>query len=150
MSLVRPDQRGIDTGVLGFRSWVRALAASGLPVLFLPGAFTSPRSPHRKLNTIDLGTADKVAVAALALEVDAYERGQDVKAGLNVDYSQSTFAVVELGSAFSAVLVVSRVGSSTPRQGPAGRSVSGPVAVGTVRWPTGGLLWPRTTSFGVA
>lgn len=124
MSLVRPDQRGIDTGVLGFRSWVRTLAASGLPVLFLPGGVHLPTIPtHRKLNTIDLGTADKVAVAALALEVDAWERGQDVKAGWNVDYSQSTFAVVELGSAFSAVLVVSQgrlVDAAAGTRGPIG------------------------------
>src|SRR5689334_18136187 len=35
MALVRPDQRGADLGVLGFRSWVRSLVATGLPVVFL-------------------------------------------------------------------------------------------------------------------
>ena len=35
MSLVRPDERGHSVGVGGFRSWVRALAASGLPVIAL-------------------------------------------------------------------------------------------------------------------
>lgn len=101
MSLVRPDQRGVEGGILGFRSWVRALAASGLPVVFLPGGVHLPSIPaHRKVNTIDLGTADKVAVAALALHVDAATHG-DVRS-----YSESTFAVVELGSAFSAVLVI--------------------------------------------
>ncbi len=67
MSLVRPDERGADLGVIGFRSWVRALVASGLPVVFLPGGVHLPTiPPHRKVNTIDLGTADKLAVAALA------------------------------------------------------------------------------------
>lgn len=116
MSLVRPDQRGIDAGVLGFRSWVRALAGSGLPVLFLPGGVHLPSIPaHRKANTIDLGTADKVAVTALALHADSMERG--------VGYSESTFAVVELGSAFSAVLVVARgrlVDAAAGTRGPIG------------------------------
>jgi predicted butyrate kinase (DUF1464 family) len=99
MSLVRPDQRGIEAGILGFRSWVRALAESGLPVVFLPGGVHLPSIPaHRKVNTIDLGTADKVAVAALALQADTSEHLKR--------FSESTFAVVELGSAFSAVLVV--------------------------------------------
>ncbi|SIN78202.1 Predicted butyrate kinase, DUF1464 family [Singulisphaera sp. GP187] len=116
MSLVRPDQRGIDAGVVGFRSWVRALAASGLPVLFLPGGVHLPSIPaHRKLNTIDLGTADKVAVTALALQADAAERG--------AAFSESTFAVVELGSAFSAVMIVSQgrlVDAAAGTRGPIG------------------------------
>ncbi|MHC5544887.1 DUF1464 family protein, partial [Singulisphaera rosea] len=37
MSLVRSDQRGGDQGVVGFRSWVRALVSSGLQTVFLPG-----------------------------------------------------------------------------------------------------------------
>ncbi|AGA29112.1 putative butyrate kinase [Singulisphaera acidiphila DSM 18658] len=116
MSLVRPDQRGIDAGVLGFRSWVRALATSGLPVLFLPGGVHLPSIPaYRKANTIDLGTADKVAVTALALQADAADRG--------ADFSESTFAVVELGSAFSAVMIVSRgrlVDAAAGTRGPIG------------------------------
>jgi predicted butyrate kinase (DUF1464 family) len=99
MSLVRPDERGSGVGLAGFRAWVRALAGSGLPVVFLPGGIHLPTIPgHRKLNAIDMATPDKVAVAALALWADGSARGGD--------YSQGTFAVVELGSAFSAVLIV--------------------------------------------
>jgi predicted butyrate kinase (DUF1464 family) len=46
---------------------------------------------------VDLGTADKVAVAALALWFDARGSGR---------FDRSTFAVVEIGSVFSAILVV--------------------------------------------
>jgi predicted butyrate kinase (DUF1464 family) len=116
MSLVRPDQRGEDLGVIGFRSWVRAVLASGFPVVFLPGLIHLPTVPgHRKANTIDLGTPDKLAVAALALRFDAAARGGDL--------GGSTFAVVELGSAFSAVLVVSGgqlVDASAGSRGPIG------------------------------
>jgi predicted butyrate kinase (DUF1464 family) len=101
MSLVRPDERGRDVGVIGFRSWVRAFAGSGLPVVFLPGGIHLPTIPaHRKLNAVDMGTADKVAVSALALRVDADANPQG--------FDGATFALVELGSVFAAVLVVAR------------------------------------------
>ena len=115
MSLVHPDERGDDLGVLGFRSWVRAFVASGLPVVFLPGLIHLPTVPaHRKVNAIDLGTPDKLSAAALALRFDAAERG-----GLGA----STFALVEVGSAFSAVLVVTEgrlVDASAGTRGPIG------------------------------
>lgn len=98
MSLVRPDERGGPAGVAGFRSWVRALLKTGPPVVFLPGGYHLPTiPPHRKLNAVDLGTPDKVAVAALALWFDGLESGA---------YDASTFGVVEIGSAFTAVLVI--------------------------------------------
>ncbi len=68
---------------------------------------------HRKAGAVDLGTADKVAVAALALWFDAAAAG---------GFERSTFAVVEVGSAFTAILVVEAGGSSTPRPAPAARS----------------------------
>jgi predicted butyrate kinase (DUF1464 family) len=115
MSLVRPDERGADVGVIGFRSWVRALLETGLPSVFLPGGYHLPSiPPHRKVGAIDLGTADKVAVAALALWLDARETGS---------YADSTFAIVEIGTAFTAVLVVSRgqiVDTSAGTRGPMG------------------------------
>jgi predicted butyrate kinase (DUF1464 family) len=116
MSLVRPDQRGQDGGIIGFRAWVRALVASGLPVVFLPGGIHLATIPaHRKANTIDLGTADKLAVAALALWADRETRGGS--------YADATFAVVELGSVFSAVLVIENgrlVDASAGTRGPIG------------------------------
>ena len=95
MALVRPDERGADVGVVGFRGWVRALLGWGLPTVFLPGGVHLPTIPaHRKVNAIDLGTADKVAVVALALRM------------CDSPPAEATFAVVEVGSAFTAVLVV--------------------------------------------
>jgi predicted butyrate kinase (DUF1464 family) len=99
MSLVRSEERGAGVGLIGFRAWVRALVGSGLPVVFLPGGIHLPTIPvHRKLNAIDMATPDKVAVAALALWADRCDRGGG--------YEQANFAVVEIGSAFSAVLVI--------------------------------------------
>ena len=115
MSLVRPDERGRDSGVIGFRAWVRAFVRSGLPVVFLPGGLHLPTIPaHRKVNAIDIGTPDKVAVAALALWFDAAACG---------GFEHSTFAVVEIGSAFSAILVVDEgrlVDAAAGTRGPIG------------------------------
>ena len=79
---------------IGFRAWGRALAGSGFPVVFLPGGVHLPTIPrHRKLNAIDLGTPDKLCVAALALALR----------GASEDYRA---CVVELGSAFTACVRV--------------------------------------------
>ena len=91
MSLVRPDERAAK-GVGGFSAMLRALRDSGLPVTFLPGVIHLPTVPsHRKLNRIDLGTADKLCVAALALA----QHNRDEPA-----------LVVEFGSAFTAMMVL--------------------------------------------
>jgi predicted butyrate kinase (DUF1464 family) len=103
MTLVRPDERAEEgrRGVLGFSSLVRALCASSLPVVFLPGVIHLGTVPaHRKLNRIDLGTPDKLCVAALALAQRA--------AALGVDYAHYSACVVELGSAFTACVVLHR------------------------------------------
>ena len=104
MTLVRPDERGPDDarrqGVLGFSSLLRELIASKLPIVFLPGVIHLPTvPPHRKINRIDLGTADKLCVAALALAQRTRKLG--------IDLSAYHGCVVELGSAFTACLVLS-------------------------------------------
>jgi predicted butyrate kinase (DUF1464 family) len=71
---------------------VRSLRDSGLPVVFLPGVIHLPTVPaHRKRNRIDLGTADKLCVAALALA----QHDRDEPA-----------LVAEFGSAFTALVVL--------------------------------------------
>ncbi len=115
MCLIRPDERGRPSGVIGFRAWIRAFLRSGVPVVFLPGGLHLPTIPaHRKVNSVDIGTADKVAVAALALWFDALESG---------GCGHSTFAVAEIGSAFTAILVIELgrlVDASAGTRGPIG------------------------------
>jgi predicted butyrate kinase (DUF1464 family) len=105
MTLVRPDERGPDDarrqGVLGFASLVRELRASNLPVVFLPGVIHLPTVlEHRKINRIDLGTADKLCVAALVLAQRPLRLGMEL--------GEYYGCVVELGSAFTACLVLSK------------------------------------------
>jgi predicted butyrate kinase (DUF1464 family) len=98
LTLVRPEERGHGQGVLGFSALVQAMRASSLPVVFLPGVIHLPTVPaYRKRNRIDLGTADKLCVAVLALARQAARATADVS---------GTFCVVELGTAFTACLVV--------------------------------------------
>jgi predicted butyrate kinase (DUF1464 family) len=90
MSLVRPDDRDRAVGVTGFSRVVRAFRDSELPVVFLPGVIHLPTVPsHRKLQRIDLGTPDKLCVAALALA-----------------QGHQSACVVELGSVFTACVVL--------------------------------------------
>jgi predicted butyrate kinase (DUF1464 family) len=105
MTLVRPDERGPEDarrqGVLGFTSLLRELRASNLPVVFLPGVIhLSTVPPHRKINRIDLGTADKLCVAALVLAQRPPRLG--------MEWGEYYGCVVELGSAFTACLVLSK------------------------------------------
>jgi predicted butyrate kinase (DUF1464 family) len=99
MLLLREDEPHGRVGVGGMRSIVRALIASGLPLVFGPGAIHLPTIPaYRKWNRIDLGTADKVASVALCIADQARRLG--------ADYAETSFVMLELGGAFSAALAV--------------------------------------------
>jgi predicted butyrate kinase (DUF1464 family) len=94
--LAAPGEAG---GIGGLRRLARALADAALPVVFLPGVVhldTVPR--HRKLNRVDLGTADKVCAAALAIAERAAEDG--------LSPAESSFILLELGGAFTAAIAV--------------------------------------------
>ncbi len=129
MSLVRPDERGQCQGVVQFSAMLRAFWKSELPVVFLPGVIHLPTVPaYRKHNRIDMGTADKLCVAALALARHA--------ATYNVGLEQSNLCVVELGSAFTASLVIAN-GQVVDGVG----GTSGPIG-----WKSGGA-WDGETAY---
>ncbi len=99
MVLVRPDEASADTGVGGMRSLLRALAHSGLPVVFGPGVIHLPSVPrHRKYNRIDLGTADKVCAAAYAIADQSARRA--------VALHETALVLLEMGGAFTAALAI--------------------------------------------
>ncbi|MEA2324830.1 MAG: hypothetical protein QOD81_4680 [Solirubrobacteraceae bacterium] len=99
MVLKRAADAEARAGIAGMRSIVRALLAAGVPLVFGPGAMHLPTVPdHRKWNRVDLGTADKVASAALGI-VDQAER-------LGIPYEETRFVLLELGGGFSAALAV--------------------------------------------
>ena len=99
MLLLREDEPPGPVGVGGMGAIMRALIAAGLPLVFGPGAIHLPTIPvYRKWNRIDLGTADKVAGAALCIADQARR--------LEIDFAETSFVMLELGGAFSAALAV--------------------------------------------
>ncbi len=145
MVLLRADEPGRRVGVAGMRSIVRALIAAGLPLVFGPGAIHLPTIPaHRKWNRIDLGTADKVASAALCIA--------DQSRRLGVDVSETSFVMLELGGAFTAALavdggrIVDGLGGSA---GPIGARACGALDA-EVAYLLGGALSKRTVFSGGA
>ena len=90
---------GETGGIGGLGGLLRVLAASGLPVVFTPGAIHLPTVPvARKLNRVDLGTADKVAAVALAI--------WDQAGRLDLPPEGTSLILLELGGAFTAALAV--------------------------------------------
>jgi predicted butyrate kinase (DUF1464 family) len=90
---------GEEGGIGGLRRLAQVLAASGLPVVYTPGAIHLDTVPaHRKVNRVDLGTADKVAAAALGI-ADQVQR-------LRCAPNDTAFILLELGGAFTAALAV--------------------------------------------
>src|SRR3954453_20833326 len=62
---------GESGGIGGLRSLMRALKATMLPVVLTPGVIHLQTVPaHRKMNRVDMGTADKVCAVALALDAE--------------------------------------------------------------------------------
>ncbi len=89
--------RGTILGGMG--RLVEALRASGLPVCFSPSVAHLPTVPaHRKVNRIDMGTADKLCAVALGVWDQARRLGLPCDA--------TSFVFVEIGGAFTAVISV--------------------------------------------
>jgi predicted butyrate kinase (DUF1464 family) len=96
--LAPPDEAG---GIAGIRGFARKLAQSGLPVVYTPGVIHLDTVPdHRKLNRIDLGTADKLCAAALGIRDQGERR--------NRSPDEVSFIMLELGGAFTAGVAVER------------------------------------------
>src|SRR5262249_39787375 len=91
--------RGQPERVGGLRAMLELMRARGLPAVLLPGVVQLDSiPPHRKGNRIDMGTADKVCVAALGIW------DQSRRFGLSPD--DSAFVLGELGGFFTAALAV--------------------------------------------
>jgi predicted butyrate kinase (DUF1464 family) len=91
---------GEGGGIMGMRALVRALADAKLPVVLTPGVVHLPSVPeHRKINRVDMGTADKLCAAALGIHRQMQRRGCAA--------SEVSFILLELGGAFTAGIAVS-------------------------------------------
>jgi predicted butyrate kinase (DUF1464 family) len=99
--------KGIEEGVFGailyknmtdFSVWMRR---EKFPVIFIPGVIQLPTVPYyRKINKMDMGTADKLAVTVLGVHDQARRFG--------VPYSEVSFILVEVGFGYNAVMGIEK------------------------------------------
>jgi len=119
---------------------VRELWLRKLPVCYFPSIILLPSIPRfRKINKIDMGTVDKLAVTLLAIHDHSREYG--------VDYSEASFVLVEMGFGYNAVIgvesgrVVDAYGGTLV---PMGFLTAGPLDAEVV---VAGRVWKRSDVF---
>jgi len=96
MTLVRKDDAKIPV-LVAVSQAVKELRQHRLNVYFIPGIIHLQTVPeHRKLNSIDMGTADKLCCAVLAV--------QDYANRYRVPYGEVSLVLVELGFGYNAVV----------------------------------------------
>jgi predicted butyrate kinase (DUF1464 family) len=84
---------------IAIRRFIKMLQGLNLNVFFIPSVIQLPTVPlHRKLNKVDMGTADKTCISALALwdYAKRHERG----------YRDANLVVLELGFGFNAIMAI--------------------------------------------
>ncbi len=99
LTLVREGER---VPVLdGMKKFFAIVGEAGLEVLFLPGVIQLPTVPRwRKFNKIDMGTADKMCIGALSVELVSQRK--------EVSYSEVNHIVVELGGGYNGVITIEK------------------------------------------
>lgn len=118
--LAPPGEAG---GIGGLRGFARRLASAGLSVVYTPGVIHLDTVPdHRKINRVDLGTADKLCATVLGIH--------DRCTGGARSPEEVSFILIELGGAFTAGVAVER-GQVTDGVG----GTSGPIG-----WQAAGAL----------
>lgn len=90
---------GETGGIGGLRALVRTLVRASIPMVMTPGVIQLASVPaHRKINRVDMGTADKLCAAVLAVREEA--------ARLGCDPREVSCVMLELGGAFTAAIAV--------------------------------------------
>jgi predicted butyrate kinase (DUF1464 family) len=85
--------------LLGLRKLLWMMREAGLNLYSVPGVILLPTiPPHRKVNKIDMGTADKTCVAAMAIWDQAVEYG--------ISYKETSLICVEMGFGYNAAIAV--------------------------------------------
>jgi predicted butyrate kinase (DUF1464 family) len=85
----------------GMKKFLAIVREAGLEIFFLPSIIQLPTVPKwRKINKIDMGTADKMCIAALSVETVSRKK--------KVGYSGVNHIVVELGGGYNALMAVEK------------------------------------------
>jgi len=98
--LVKEEDPGIPV-LKGLPKLLKLLKKFGTNIYLIPGIIQLPTIPkHRKINKIDMGTADKLCVTVAAI----YDQARF----LNINFDETNFILVELGYAYNACIAVDR------------------------------------------
>ena len=100
-------EKGVERGELGMAVYdalskvVIEFWKRKLPVCYIPSVILLPTVPkYRKINKLDMGTADKMAIAFLAI----YDQAKR----LSIGYDETNFVLVEMGFGYNAVIAVDK------------------------------------------
>lgn len=99
LTLVR---EGENVPVLdGMKKFFSLVKEGTSDIFFVPGIIQLPTVPRwRKLNKIDMGTADKMCIGALSVETVSRKKG--------VSYAGVSHVVVELGGGYNALITIEK------------------------------------------
>jgi len=101
ISLILPPEEKRVSVNEGIIKLLNLMKQKEFPVYFTPGVIHLTTVPlHRKINKMDMGTADKVCSVALAMKDEA-----ELK---KMDYKDTSFILVETGYAFTSVIGVKK------------------------------------------
>ncbi|MBI2848415.1 MAG: DUF1464 family protein [Chloroflexi bacterium] len=97
LTLVREGER---VPVLeGMKKFFAIVREANFDILFLPGVIQLPTVPKwRKFNKIDMGTADKMCLGALSVEMASRRK--------RLPYSETNHVLVELGGGYNCALAI--------------------------------------------
>ncbi|MHA2287970.1 MAG: DUF1464 family protein, partial [Promethearchaeota archaeon] len=98
LTLLKFDKKE-QNKLIGLGEILRLMKAEKIPGIIIPGVKHLPTIPkHRKINKIDMGTADKLCTAVTGIR-DQVER-------LNIIPENTNFILVEIGYGFTSVLAI--------------------------------------------
>jgi len=99
LTLVKPEELDKISVLAGMQKSFAILLQEDIPMYFIPGVIHLPTVPeYRKLNKIDMGTADKLCCAVLGIwdQARRYETG----------YDETSFILLEIGFGYTSAIAV--------------------------------------------
>jgi predicted butyrate kinase (DUF1464 family) len=99
LTLVKPEELDSISVLAGMQNSFAILLKEDIPMYFIPGVIHLPTVPaYRKLNKIDMGTADKLCCAVLGVWDQARRTG--------MGYDKTSFILAEVGFGYTSAIAV--------------------------------------------
>ena len=101
LTLVKPEELDKVPVLSGMQKSFSILLKEDLPMYFIPAVIHLPTVPrYRKINKIDMGTADKLCCAVVGI-VDQARR-------VGIKYSDTSFILLEIGFGYTSAIAVEK------------------------------------------